>query len=217
VITDQGSKNGTYVNRDPITEHGLQDGDMIFLGETTMKFLAGDNLEQSYYEYLYQASVEDPLTQVPNRRYFDAFLMREIARTRRYNRPLSLMMLDIDHFKQINDTYGHVCGDKVLREFAEVVTGRLRKSEFLARYGGEEFAIILPETHLEGAKNVAESIRLMIETHSFGCGSQTFPLTVSIGIAVLDDTMVEAGTLVKAADENLYIAKSEGRNRVVGS
>ena len=215
VIADQGSKNGTYVNRDMITSKTLVDGDMIFLGQTTLKYLDSENLEHSYYEYLYQATIEDPVTLVPNRRYFDEFLVREIARTRRYGRPLSLLMLDLDHFKRVNDTYGHVCGDKVLREVSEVVTARLRQSEFLARYGGEEFALILPETSLRGAIIVAESIRLNVEKHSFGCGSKVFPLTVSIGVAVLTDDMLSGSELVKAADERLYEAKRNGRNKVV--
>ena len=134
-VKDVGSKNGTFVNREPIEEYVLHDGDMIQLGNTTLKFLSQDSPEQSYYEHLHQASVEDPVTEIPNRRYFEEFVHREIARTRRYDRPLGLLMIDLDHFKRVNDTYGHVCGDAILRDFAQVVSSRLRKSEFLASMG----------------------------------------------------------------------------------
>ena len=213
-VRDMGSKNGTFVNRDPVQECVLQDGDMIQIGNTTLKFLSQDSPEQAYYEHLHQATVEDPVTKIPNRRYFEEFVHREIARTRRYERPLGLLLLDLDHFKQINDTYGHVCGDVVLRSFAQLVSSRLRKSEFVARYGGEEFALTLPETDLRGAGIVAESIRLLVEKHSFAWEGQLIAVTVSIGGALLKPTMGTVGELVQAADDELYKAKRAGRNRV---
>jgi len=213
-VKDVGSKNGTFVNREPIEEYILHDGDMIQLGNTTLKYLSQDSPEQSYYEHLHQASVEDPVTNIPNRRYFEEFVQREIARTRRYDRPLGLLMIDLDHFKRINDTYGHVCGDAILRDFSEVVSSRLRKSEFLARYGGEEFVLTLPETDLRGAGIVAESIRLLVEKHSFSWEGHLLSITISIGGALLGPDMTTVGELVQAADDELYKAKRGGRNRV---
>lgn len=215
VLRDLGSKNGTYVNKEPVAEKSLQDGDIIFLGATTLKYLADDNVEHSYYEYLHEISVSDPLTRIPNRRYFDEFLGREMARTRRYKRNLSLLMIDVDHFKKINDEHGHLCGDAVLRDLAETVSSRLRRSEFLARYGGEEFALVLPETDIRGSEVVAEQIRELVEKHEFCCGDTTIKVTVSIGVAQWDPEMFESNDLIGAADDCLYKAKGEGRNRVV--
>lgn len=215
MLRDLGSKNGTYVNKEPVADHKLEDGDLIFIGSTTLKYLADDNLEHSYYEYLHEITVQDPLTRIPNRRYFDDFLQREIARTRRYRRNLSLLMIDVDHFKQTNDTYGHLCGDSVLRELAEVVSSRLRQSEFLARYGGEEFALVLPETSEEGARTIAENLRHLVEAHEFCCGDEVIPVTVSIGGARWTHGMAGPRDLIALADERLYRAKREGRNRVV--
>jgi len=214
VLRDLGSKNGTYVNKVAVAEKELSDGDIIFLGATTLKFLADDNVEHSYYEYLHEISVSDPLTRIPNRRYFDEFLEREMARTRRYKRSLSLLMMDLDHFKSINDQHGHLCGDAVLRELAETVSSRLRKSEFLARYGGEEFALVLPETDLRGAAVVAEQIRELVDKHEFLCGDNQIPVTISIGVAEWLPEMFEPSDIIGAADECLYRAKENGRNRV---
>lgn len=214
LVRDVGSKNGTFVNSEQITEHILADGDIVQVGSTSLKYLSQENAEHAYYQHLHQASVEDVVTKIPNRRYFEEFLVREIARTRRYERPLCLLMIDLDHFKRVNDTYGHLCGDHVLREFASVVSARLRRSEFLARYGGEEFAVTLPETDLRGANIVAESIRLMIEKHGFLWEGKAFQVTVSIGAATLGPDMKSVAELIQKADEELYRAKNEGRNRV---
>jgi diguanylate cyclase (GGDEF)-like protein len=214
-LRDLGSKNGTFVNKKQVAEHRLADGDMVFLGSTTLKFLADDNLEHSYYEYLHEISVKDPLTQVPNRRYFDEFLARELARTRRYRRKLALLMLDLDHFKDVNDKFGHLCGDSVLRELSNTITSRLRASEFLARYGGEEFALVLPETDRQGARVVAEQLRALVERHEFCCGDDIIPVTVSIGGAEWNRDMIEPADLINAADEKLYEAKNSGRNKAV--
>ncbi len=215
VVRDLGSKNGTYVNKVPTKEQTLSDGDLIHVGATILKYLADDNVEHSYYQYLHQVTVQDPLTQIPNRRYFDDFLRREIARSTRYGRPLTLLMIDVDHFKQINDTYGHVCGDAILRELAQVVSARLRQSEFLARYGGEEFALVLPETDAAGARTVGDKLRGLVEQHPFVFGAERLNVTISLGGATWTRDMADARDLVAAADERLYQAKREGRNRVV--
>ena len=215
VVRDTDSKNGTYVNGRPIQQLLLEDGDLMFIGQTTLKYLAADNVEQAYYEYLHQITVEDPLTGIPNRRYFDEFVIREVARTARYRRPLALLMIDVDRFKSINDTYGHLCGDTVLRELAQLISRRLRRSEFIARYGGEEFALVLPETDSAGARIIAERIRQTVEDHEFYCGELRLPVTVSVGGAVWRPDMVEPRDLIAEADANLYDAKDQGRNKVV--
>lgn len=214
-VKDTESKNGTYVNGRMVEEAVLEDGDLLFVGQTTLKYLAEDNVEQSYYEYLHQVTVEDPLTRIPNRRYFDEFVVREVARTSRYRRPLTLLMLDIDRFKLINDTYGHLCGDSVLREVAQVITKRLRQSEFLARYGGEEFALVLPETDRAGGRVIAEKIRKGVEDHEFLVGDLKVTVTISAGGAIWGPEMLTPRDLIGAADANLLEAKQQGRNRVI--
>jgi len=214
VLRDLGSKNGTYVNDIGVQECVLKDGDLIFVGQTTFKYLSGDTMEQGYYESLHRISVQDPLTSLPNRRYFDEVLDRECARAKRHGRSLVLLLLDVDHFKAVNDTYGHVTGDMVLYAFAQLIRGRLRRSEFMARYGGEEFALVLPEADLEGAILFAEIIRERVEAHIFRCAEHTLRLTVSVGGALWGEGMESAADLLRAADGKLYEAKNKGRNRV---
>ena len=145
ILRDLGSTNGTYVNDELIDEYVLRDGDFIKIGRTIFKFLSGNNIENAYHEEIYRLTTIDGLTQIYNKRYFLETLEREISRAHRYRRELSLIMFDIDHFKKINDTYGHLAGDYVLKQLAQVIKSRIRREDIMARYGGEEFAIILPE------------------------------------------------------------------------
>ncbi len=214
VARDLGSKNGTFVNEDTITEQVLVDGDLIHVGRTTYKFLAGNSIEQSYYEGLHNVAMQDALTELPNRRYFDEVIARELARARRHSRTLVMLLADIDHFKNINDTYGHVAGDMVLREFARLLRPRVRNSEFFARYGGEEFAFVLPESDLEGAKIFAEAVRRKVEVHPFLHGDVNIEVTVSVGGAAFTDGIDSIQQMIEAVDQKLYEAKNTGRNRV---
>ena len=213
VVRDLGSKNGTFVNEETVNEQLLNDGDLVHVGHTTYKFLTGDNVEQSYYEDMHLVAVQDQLTELPNRRYFNEVLERETARTRRHRRTLVLLLADIDHFKVINDTHGHLCGDMILREFAGIVRRRVRSSEFFARFGGEEFAFILPEATIDGARVFAEAVRRLVEEHPFRCGDRTISVTVSIGGAQWTGEMASTRELLALADERLYAAKRAGRNR----
>ena len=168
---------------------------------------------------LQHENMSDPLTQVFNRRYLDQRLQEECIRSRRHGQPLSVLLLDIDHFKQVNDCYGHRAGDQVLVAFAECVKGQLRKPDILARYGGEEFIVIATQTSLSGAVDLAERLRLGIQAARFGLdpGSgdrRELSLTCSIGVASLGSGLDEADLLVCQADECLYRAKRQGRNRV---
>jgi GGDEF domain-containing protein len=145
ILRDLGSTNGTYVNDQLIDEYVLRDGDFIKIGRTIFKFLSGGNIENAYHEEIYRLTTVDGLTQIFNRRYFLEQLDREVSRAKRYRRDLSLIMFDIDRFKSINDSYGHLAGDYVLTQLATVIKGKIRREDVLARYGGEEFAIVLPE------------------------------------------------------------------------
>jgi len=193
VIEDLGSTNGTFVN----------------------EYMSGDNIEANYHEEIYRLMTMDALTQTHNRRYFNEALEREYQRSLRYHRALALVLFDIDHFKQINDTYGHVAGDSVLRQLARVVKPRLRQQDVLARVGGEEFAVLLPEVEPAGALVAAEKIRRLVESARFLVDQREFGCTVSAGLASFDPRLTTPQMLYEAADRNLYEAKRGGRNRVV--
>jgi two-component system cell cycle response regulator len=214
-VRDNESTNGTYVNDHKVHETYLKDGDLVKIGRSIFKFLTGDNIESAYHEEIYRLSTVDGLTQIFNKRYFLETLDREMSRARRYDRPLALVMFDIDHFKACNDTYGHRAGDYVLREIANLVRDRARKVDVVARYGGEEFAVILPEINLEGARLMAEKVRGMIEGTRFVFEARHIPVTISIGVAEMNSAVQSADDLIKVADARLYRAKEGGRNRVV--
>jgi diguanylate cyclase (GGDEF)-like protein len=166
---------------------------------------------------LERETVTDSLTGLFNRRYLDRRLDEEIARARRYGLSLSLLMLDVDHFKRINDAHGHQAGDAVLVALGRVVGAELRETDVLGRYGGEEFFIITPQTPMAAALGVAERVRASIETHHFALPASPdgISITASIGLAALGDTVQTRDALLKAADANLYRAKQQGRNRVL--
>jgi diguanylate cyclase (GGDEF)-like protein len=215
-VNDLGSTNGTYLNdQEVLSETPLRSGDYVKVGGSIFKFLCGNNIEALYYEEIYQLTIVDGLTQVSNKRYFIEFLEREMGRCQRYNRQLSLVMMDIDHFKRINDTNGHLAGDYVLRELSAVVRPRIRKEECFARYGGEEFAIVMPEVGAEKATQFAEKLRKLAEAHPFNFESKPISVTLSLGVAAMMPDMAEVDQFIKAADTNLFKAKNSGRNRVV--
>jgi diguanylate cyclase (GGDEF)-like protein len=216
MIEDLGSTNGTFVNDQNLKQSMLKDGDQVKLGRSILKYMSGDNIEANYHEEIYRLMTMDALTQTHNRRYFNEALEREFQRSLRYRRALSLLLFDIDHFKQINDTYGHVAGDSVLRQLALVVKPRLRQQDVLARVGGEEFAVLLPEVEAPGAVVAAEKVRRLVESARFLVEAKEFGCTVSIGITSFDARMTSPQTLYEAADTNLYEAKRGGRNRVFG-
>jgi diguanylate cyclase (GGDEF)-like protein len=216
-VEDLGSTNGTYLNDEEVKQAtALRSGDFIKVGGSIFKFLTGTDLESLYHEEIYQLTIVDGLTQINNKRYFLEFLEREMGRCHRYNRSLSLVMFDIDHFKKINDTNGHLAGDYVLRELAQTIKQRIRKEECFARYGGEEFAVVLPECGPEKARKFAEKIRKIVEDHPFVFEDKTIAVTISVGVSDLSNEMTEPLQLIKVADANLYKAKKGGRNQVVG-
>jgi two-component system, cell cycle response regulator len=214
-VVDDGSTNGTYVNEEQISrEQLLVNGDRIKVGPSILKFLSGADAEAKYHEEIYRMTIVDGLTQIHNKRALFEALEKELMRARRYERDLSLLMFDIDFFKRINDQYGHLAGDHVLRELARIVQERIRREEVFARYGGEEFVILLPETPLPGAAALAESLRARVANHAFVFQGERIPVTVSIGTALLGENDKVASDLIQRADEKLYEAKRGGRNRV---
>jgi diguanylate cyclase (GGDEF)-like protein len=158
----------------------------------------------------------DGLTQLHNRRYLTDFLERELARARRHARPLSVLLFDIDKFKAINDTHGHLAGDHVLRELAARLKPTVRREDLLARYGGEEFALVLVEADHKQAVGTGERIRRAVETRPFEFDGETLNVTVSIGAATAADEHHTPDDLLQAADAKMYQAKRTGRNKVVG-
>ncbi len=163
-----------------------------------------------------QLAILDGLTQIYNRRYFDENLPREIERAKRYGHPLSLLMIDIDHFKNFNDTEGHLAGDWALKKTAQIIAGSIRASDLVFRYGGEEFVVILPETDKMGAIVVAKRIRVNVSLAKF-LDSKIMPtkyITVSIGISAFPEDAQNSKDLIERADKCLYVAKDLGRDRI---
>ena len=215
VVTDLESTNGTFVNNMRATNSPLGDGDYLRIGNCIFRYLASGNVEANYHEEIYRLTVMDPLTGIHNRRYLMEMLHREVARAVRHNRPLSLALVDVDHFKSVNDQYGHVVGDLTLREIASRVGKQIRSDEVFARYGGEEFAIVLTETDLEQAAEFGERVRATVEAEPFTFESYTYHVTVSVGVAMIDGAVLRTpAELTQQADEKLYEAKRTGRNRV---
>jgi diguanylate cyclase (GGDEF)-like protein len=213
VIEDLNSANGTFVNGEQIVHRVLQDGDKIRLGSTTtLKF----TYDPSFHEEIYDLALRDGLTKAYNRKYFLDRLEAEVAYARRHHANLSLLMFDIDHFKRVNDTFGHTTGDFVLVRVAKIAGNTVRTEDVFARYGGEEFTILCRGVSLESAGLLAERLRALIECSVFEHEGVLVPITVSVGVAATPALAVENGLqLIAAADEALYEAKRTGRNRVL--
>jgi two-component system, cell cycle response regulator len=215
-ICDLGSTNGTFVNDCALKgKKTLSDGDYLRIGNCIYRFLSGGNIESHYHEEIYRLTIIDGLTQTHNKRSLLEFLDREVARALRHRRPLSVMMMDIDRFKSINDTHGHLVGDAVIRELSDRIRPKVRQEDLFARYGGEEFAMVLVETPLEGAKLVGERIRKGVADNPFQHGAISLDVSISIGVACIDATTISREQLLQIADEKLYEAKRQGRNQVV--
>jgi diguanylate cyclase (GGDEF)-like protein len=212
---DLQSTNGTFVNDRPASMTKLKDGDYLRIGNWIFRYLTGGNIEVEYHEEIYRLTIIDALTGIHNKRFLLEFLDRELARSARHRRPLALIMFDLDRFKTINDQLGHLGGDYTLRELVNRIKDAIRKEELLARYGGEEFALVLPETTCEGAVDVAERMRQLVENHSFQYEGHPFKITISLGVfGTLGDEALTPTDLIRKADQNLFHAKKAGRNRV---
>jgi two-component system cell cycle response regulator len=194
----------------------LRDGDKVEIGATTiLKFTYSDELEEAFHNRMYEAALRDGLTLAYNKRHFLERMSAELAYARRHRTPLTLLMLDIDHFKSVNDGHGHPAGDYVLATLARLVMTALRAEDVFARYGGEEFAVLCRGVTLDQAALLAERLRSTIEAAVFEYQRRRIPITTSIGVASLRDPAGDATRLIADADGALYEAKRSGRNRVV--
>jgi diguanylate cyclase (GGDEF)-like protein len=186
-LADLGSTNGTYVNDDPITERQLQNGDLLKVGRTILKYLSTDNIEAAYYEEIYRLTTIDGLTRCFNARYAREALVREVSRASRYKRPLSVLMFDVDDFARINEEFGHLAGDAVLAQLGKRLARRIRREDIFARTGGGEFAIITPEGDKDGCIHLGHRILRIIGETAFGFDDVQIPVTLSLGAAGLHE------------------------------
>jgi two-component system cell cycle response regulator len=217
-VEDLGSTNGTFVNGARLQRRALlADGDRISVGlSAVFQFALQDEIEQDAVQRLYESAVRDPLTGLFNRRHLDERLRAEHAFAARHATDLSVMLVDIDHFKRVNDTYGHPAGDGVLRTVSATLARMLRGEDLVARYGGEEICIVARAIDARNAAIVAERCRRQIASLELPWEGQRISLTVSIGVATMGVArpFPDAAALVAAADRALYAAKTSGRDRV---
>jgi two-component system cell cycle response regulator len=220
VLRDEGSTNGTFVNDARVTDSVLiNDGDRIRLGTATLlRFSVVDEVEEKAMCRVFEAGRTDALTGVGNRRSFEERLESEVSYALRHSAPLSLVMLDIDLFKKVNDTHGHPAGDAVLRAVGSMLLRGCRAEDAVARYGGEEFAILMRGTDLSGACVIADRLRAEIGARPVDLEGTSISITASAGVASLEccGKFADGASLVARADKRLYAAKEQGRNRVIG-
>jgi two-component system cell cycle response regulator len=215
-IEDLQSANGTIINGKRIDRAVLHDGDKIRMGRAVvLKFTYADELEADFQQKMYDKALRDEPTGAYNKRHFLDRLPSEIAFARRHATPLSLLMIDIDQFKHVNDSYGHPAGDYVLATLAGIINGMVRAEDLFARYGGEEFCVLCRSATLDDATTLAERLRRTVETFGFVFAGQGIPLTISAGVASRTDGDESGEQLTLDADAALYDAKRSGRNRVV--
>lgn len=215
-LSDAGSTNGTFANGSRVERHPLQEGDKIQIGASSvLKFTYHDDLDEDFQRNLYESALRDRLTGIFNRGYFNNRLESDVAFALRHGKPLSLVMFDVDDFKQVNDTKGHPVGDAVLSALADRVAGTTRSEDIFARYGGEEFVLICRDVDALRAARAAYRIADIVAAQPFDLDGNKLEITVSVGVADLG-MLVEpkAEALVEAADAALYVAKRAGKNRV---
>lgn len=217
-LADLGSVNGTWVDEVRLeAPRVLQGGEIVRLGLMVFRYYERQSLEAALHDRIYRMATVDAGTEVFNRRALFDTLKREIPLARRRGSPLAAVCIDLDHFKQVNDRHGHAAGDTVLRGVAQLLRSSLQGRGVVGRIGGEEFVLVLPDTPLEAALDVAERARAAAEAHDFEIGAEApHRQTLSAGVALLDDGMPDADALLAAADVRLYAAKRAGRNRVIG-
>src|SRR4051812_40133229 len=218
-VEDLGSRNGTFLQGKRITRAEIKDDDWVQLGaRVAFRFTLTDSRQEGLLRKLYESSTRDALTGAYNRRHFEDRLRAEIAFAVRHSTDCGLLILDLDHFKRVNDTHGHPAGDEVLRHLTAIAARTLRTEDVFARFGGEEFAVILRGASTRGAGRLAERLReALAEQHASYEGRQ-IPATLSVGCAALSCCAKPTPEdLVATADRRLYRAKQAGRNRVVAS
>jgi diguanylate cyclase (GGDEF)-like protein len=215
-LSDLGSTNGSFVNKEPVDEPlPLREGDKVAIGHVVFKFTYQDEDDTEYHMMLRNMAIKDGLTRIYNKRYFTEVLEKECDYNRRNHVGLCLIFFDIDHFKQINDTWGHPAGDYILKHLAQLIENDARGYDVFARYGGEEFVFLLRGATLESAVQLAERVRQEVETHVFTYDELDLKITVSLGVSYWDGIKeLTDEELVEAADRRLYEAKENGRNMV---
>jgi two-component system, cell cycle response regulator len=200
-MSDLGSTNGTYVNDEPITERQLSNGDLIKVGRTILKYLSTDNIEVAYHEEIYRLTTIDGLTRCFNARYVREQLVREVSRATRYNRPLSLIMFDVDDFAKMNEEFGHLAGDAVLAQLGKRLGKRIRREDVFARTGGGEFAIVAPEIDKAGSIALSNRMLRIIGETAFGFDDVQIPVTVSLGVGTLGEVSLDEVEAITATGE----------------
>jgi len=216
LLEDLSSTNGTYCNGERVQRYALAEGDKILLGSTTiLKFSYQDRLDEMFQRQMSESALRDGLTRAFNKRYFSERIDSEFQYANRHRTSLSLIFIDIDHFKRINDVHGHQAGDFVLTQLATLLMSMLGEEEVLARYGGEEFAIVARGSESPAAAALSERMRAAVAAHPFTHEGASIPVTVSVGVASAPAPGLRvAADLVARADETMYTAKRTGRNRV---
>jgi diguanylate cyclase (GGDEF)-like protein len=222
-IEDKGSSNGTFVNDEKISgKVSLRDGDIVRLGTILLKFFDSDNIDGIIQDKIYKMATIDVLTQIYNRQYLFDALSSEFRVSESFNTPLTIIYYDLDHFKFVNDTYGHGPGDEILIKSCQIVKSCIRKDDTLGRVGGEEFVIVLPKTDSKTGAELAEKIRAAHENHVFNLEygdteekkNVAHKQTISLGVAQFSVEMSQPEELIGSADKKLYISKETGRNKV---
>ncbi|MCK4836302.1 MAG: diguanylate cyclase [Candidatus Aminicenantes bacterium] len=216
IIEDLDSTNGTYVNGSTVKQSILRPGDKIEIGETVLRFSYNDEIEEKYHSKLFTFASTDSLTGLYNKRYILTELDNQIKMVKRSQRLFSVVLLDIDDFKKINDSYGHLAGDEILKQVAYTIRHNLREQDIASRFGGEEFLILLPDTLLEGAYKLSNRIRQKIEEMELKFQKYSIKTTISAGISQFNPGTPKIESLIRSADIALYRAKKEGKNKVVG-
>lgn len=216
-VEDLQSTNGTFVNGQPVRRRQLGDGDKIQVGTTTiLKFSYHDDLDEQFQKRMFDAALRDGLTGAFNKKYFLDRLESELAYALRHRSPLALVLFDLDHFKRVNDNYGHLAGDYVLKTLSEGVLQSVRKEDVFARYGGEEFAMLSRGLDADAALRFAERLRGWVEAHPFIHEGQRLPVTTSLGVVAVPGVEPADGRdFISMADKALYAAKAGGRNRAL--
>ena len=219
-ITDLGSTNGTLLNGELITEAPLSDGDKIVIGDHLFRFDMLDEIDREFQQQIHRLLAHDELTGLLTSKYFFSELRREAARAQSESRPFCVLMMDLDHFKEVNDTYGHLVGSKTLEEMGHVIKQALRAGDVAARFGGEEFAAFLLDANYAQGLVAAERVRSAVAKYAFPATRHDSPattathsITISIGVAAFPDDATDPIQLVELADSALYRAKRDGRNR----
>ncbi len=215
-VVDLGSRNGTTVNGQRVDSVELKDGDKVKIGRySVLMFSMQDRLESTFFSQQYERMTRDPLARCHSRRYLEERLPSDVAFVSRHGAALTLVMIDIDHFKKVNDTYGHLAGDEVLRTTARIIQDTIRSDDVLTRFGGDEFVVVMRNTMGEPARIAAERIRARVAANKVTYEGHEVAVTLSVGIVTCTQAKpMSPDDLLRAADEMMYRAKRAGRNRI---